>query len=81
MSQRSVLLRVVLDGLEDVGRRHWVSDSGEETRDVIRRRVLGPCELELYATLAGFDVVEITDGTGGDSLVGPGAYTVARYRG
>lgn len=60
-------------------RRHWVFDSGEETRDTIRRRVLGPRELELYAEHAGFDVVAITDESGGGRLVGPGAYTVARY--
>ncbi|MCC9153607.1 class I SAM-dependent methyltransferase [Streptomyces parvulus] len=61
-------------------RRHWVFDSGEETRDVIRRRVLGPRELELYAALAGFDVLQITDGIGAGTLHGPTAYTVARYR-
>ncbi|MDT0405767.1 class I SAM-dependent methyltransferase [Streptomyces edwardsiae] len=61
-------------------RRHWVFDSGEETRDVIRRRVLGPRELELYAALAGFDVLQITDGIGANTLHGPTAYTVARYR-
>ncbi|MFJ6076610.1 class I SAM-dependent methyltransferase [Streptomyces sp. NPDC093065] len=61
-------------------RRHWVFASGEETRDLIRRRVLGPRELELYASLAGFDVVQITDGTGAGALNGPVAYTVARYR-
>lgn len=61
-------------------RRHWAFGSGEETRDVIRRRVLGPRELELYATLAGFDVIQITDGIGAGTLNGPTAYTVARYR-
>lgn len=60
-------------------RRHWVFDSGEEANDTIRRRILGPRELELYATHAGFDVLTITDESGGDGLIGPGAYTVARY--
>lgn len=62
-------------------RRHWAFASGEEAHDVIRRRVLGPRELELYATQAGFDVVEITDESGVGSVTGPGAYTIARYRG
>ncbi|WP_128433815.1 class I SAM-dependent methyltransferase [Streptomyces cyaneus] len=61
-------------------RRHWVFDSGEEARDVIRRRVLGPRELELYAALAGFDIVEIISESGATRLTGPEAYTVARYR-
>lgn len=60
--------------------RHWVFDSGEEARDVIRRRVLGPRELELYTALAGFELVEITDESGTGPATGPGAYTVARYR-
>ncbi|MFD7280697.1 hypothetical protein ACFV80_27525 [Streptomyces sp. NPDC059862] len=51
-------------------RRPWVFDSGEEAHDVIRRCVLGPRELELYATLAGFDVVEITNESGAGSLTG-----------
>ena len=62
-------------------RRHWVFDSGDEARDVIRRRVLGPCELKLYATLSRFDVAEITNGSGVGTLVGPSAYIVARYGG
>jgi len=62
-------------------RRHWAFASGEEAQDVIRRRVLGPRELELYATLSGFDIVEITSESGATTLMGPGAYTVARYRG
>ncbi|WP_432080433.1 class I SAM-dependent methyltransferase [Streptomyces sp. WAC 04229] len=60
--------------------RHWVFDSGGEVWDVVRRRVLGPRELELYATLAGFDVIEIADETGAAALTGPGAYAVARFR-
>ncbi|MFC7980679.1 SAM-dependent methyltransferase [Streptomyces sp. NPDC057336] len=60
--------------------RHRMFDSGEETRDVIHRRVLGPRELELYVTLAGFDVIQITDGIGAGTLNEPTAYTVARYR-
>jgi SAM-dependent methyltransferase len=62
-------------------RRHWAFDSGEEYRDTIRRRVLGPRELELYAAHSDFDVVAITDESGGGGLTGPDAYTVARYRG
>ncbi|MBB6421948.1 class I SAM-dependent methyltransferase [Streptomyces iakyrus] len=61
-------------------RRRWVLGTGEEAHDVIRRRVLAPRELDLYTTLAGFDVVEMTDGSGRGTLTGPGAYTVARYR-
>jgi hypothetical protein len=53
---------------------------GEETRDVIRRRVLGPRELELYAALAGFEVVEIMDEPGTGPVTGPGAYTIARFQ-
>lgn len=55
--------------------------SGEEVQDVIRRRVLGPRELELYATLSGFDIVEIANESGATMLTGPGASMVARYRG
>lgn len=47
---------------------------------IVRSPFLGPRELELYAALAGFDVVQITDGTGAGALNGPVAYTVARYR-
>jgi SAM-dependent methyltransferase len=60
-------------------RRHWLFDSGQEARDVIRRRVLGPRELELYAGLAGFDVAEIAGDSDGTADIGPIAYTVARY--
>ena len=62
-------------------RRHWVFDSGEECHDAIRRRVLGPCELELHALLAGFEVLEIVNEAGALPVLGPGAYTVARYQG
>lgn len=62
-------------------RRHWMFDSGEECHDAIRRRVLGPCELELHALLAGFEVFEIVNETGAPPVLGPGAYTVARYQG
>ncbi|MGW0910955.1 class I SAM-dependent methyltransferase [Streptomyces sp. NPDC002784] len=62
-------------------RRHWVFDSGEEYHDAIRRRVLGPRELELHALLAGFEVFEIVNETGALTVLGPGAYTVARYQG
>ncbi|MFD7409773.1 hypothetical protein ACFV7R_45955 [Streptomyces sp. NPDC059866] len=51
-------------------RRPWVFDSGEEAHDVIRRCVLGPRELEPYATLASFDVAEITNESGAGSLTG-----------
>ncbi|WP_367321492.1 hypothetical protein [Streptomyces sp. HUAS ZL42] len=58
-----------------------VFDSGEECHDAIRRRVLGPRELELHALLAGFEVFEIVNETGALPVLGPGAYTVARYQG
>jgi hypothetical protein len=61
-------------------RRAWEFGSGQQAQDVIRRRVLGPRELELYAALTGFDVVEITDGIRAGTLNGPVAYTVATYR-
>ncbi|MCX5422775.1 trans-aconitate 2-methyltransferase [Streptomyces sp. NBC_00078] len=62
-------------------RRHWVFDSGEEYHDSIRRRVLGPRELELYALSAGFKVLEIVNEAGALPVSGPSAYTVARYQG
>lgn len=62
-------------------RRHWAFDSGEECHDAIRRRVLGPRELELHALLAGFEVFEIVNEAGAVPVLGPGAYTVARYQG
>ncbi|MFI2368346.1 hypothetical protein [Streptomyces sp. NPDC018833] len=58
--------------------RHWVFPSGDEARDEIRRRVLFPRELERCARGAGFEVLDMTDGTG-ERLTGPTAYTVARY--
>lgn len=58
--------------------RHWVLPSGDEAQDEIHRRVLFPRELERYAEGAGFQVLDMTDGTGGE-LTGPTAYTVARY--
>ncbi|WP_309238891.1 class I SAM-dependent methyltransferase [Streptomyces lunaelactis] len=59
-------------------RRHWVLSSGDEARDEIRRRVLFPRELERYAESAGFEILDMLDGTG-TGLTGPTAYTVARY--
>ncbi|MGW0949652.1 class I SAM-dependent methyltransferase [Streptomyces sp. NPDC002623] len=58
--------------------RHWALPSGDEARDWIRRRVLFPRELERYAEGAGFEVLDMLDGTG-TRLTGPTAYTVARY--
>ncbi|MEU2429894.1 methyltransferase domain-containing protein [Streptomyces sp. NPDC007861] len=58
--------------------RHWSLPSGDEARDEIRRRVLFPRELERYAEGAGFEVLDILDGTG-TGLTGSTAYTVARY--
>ncbi|UXY33054.1 hypothetical protein N8I87_42865 (plasmid) [Streptomyces sp. HUAS TT20] len=52
--------------------------SGDEARDEIRRRVLFPRELERYAEHAGFEVLDMLDGTG-TGLTGPTAYTVAGY--
>ncbi|WP_191971526.1 class I SAM-dependent methyltransferase [Streptomyces luteolifulvus] len=57
--------------------RHWMLPSGDEARDEIRRRVLFPQELERYAEGAGFEVLDMLDGTG-TGLTGPTAYTVAR---
>ncbi|WP_455359435.1 class I SAM-dependent methyltransferase [Streptomyces sp. SYSU K21746] len=58
--------------------RHWVLPSGDEARDEIRRRVLFPRELEHYAEHAGFEILDMLDGTG-TRLTGPTAYTVARF--
>ncbi|MFE7648764.1 hypothetical protein [Streptomyces phaeoluteigriseus] len=44
--------------------RHWMIPSGDEARDEIRRRVLFPQELERYAEVAGFEVLDMLDGTG-----------------
>ncbi len=61
----------------DTMHRHWMLPSGDEARDEIRRRVLFPQELERYAEAAGFEVLDMLDGTG-TGLTGPTAYTVAR---
>ncbi|MER6998474.1 class I SAM-dependent methyltransferase [Streptomyces sp. NPDC000410] len=58
--------------------RHWALPSGNQAQDEIRRRVLFPRELERYAEGAGFEILDMTDGTGTE-LAGPTAYTVARY--
>lgn len=60
--------------------RLWTFESGHEARDVIRRRVLFPRELEHYAAGAGFEVVDMVDESGPGTLTGPTAYTVARFR-
>lgn len=57
--------------------RHWVLPTGDEAQDEIHRRVLFPQELERYAEGAGFEILDMTDGTGA-GLSGPTAYTVAR---
>ncbi|MFI6526637.1 class I SAM-dependent methyltransferase [Streptomyces uncialis] len=57
--------------------RHWVLPSGDETRGEIPRRVLFPQELERCAEASGFEVLDMSDGTGA-GLTGPTAYTVAR---
>lgn len=57
--------------------RHWALPSGDEAQDEIRRRVLFPRELERYANGVGFEVLDITNGTGA-GLTSPTAYTVAR---
>ncbi|MET8982176.1 hypothetical protein ABZX85_42000 [Streptomyces sp. NPDC004539] len=59
-------------------RRTWVFASGERAEDEIRRRALFPREVERYAMAAGFELLDMTDGTGPE-LTGPVAYTVARY--
>lgn len=58
--------------------RHWMLSSGDEAEDEIRRRVLFPRELERYAESAGFEILDMLDGTG-TGLTGPTACTVARY--
>ncbi|WNO74270.1 class I SAM-dependent methyltransferase [Streptomyces sp. AM8-1-1] len=58
--------------------RHWVLPSGDEALDEIRRRVLFPRELDRYVEGAGFEVLDMRDGTEA-GLTGPTAYTVARY--
>ncbi|MFJ5838089.1 class I SAM-dependent methyltransferase [Streptomyces shenzhenensis] len=58
--------------------RHWTLPSGDEAEDEIRRRVLFPQELERYAEGAGFEILDMHDGTGA-GLTGPTAYTAARY--
>ncbi|MFC5800882.1 class I SAM-dependent methyltransferase [Streptomyces formicae] len=60
--------------------RRWELPSGDEAQDEIRRRVLFPRELELYAVAAGFEVVDMFDEYGTE-LTGPVAFTVARYTG
>jgi hypothetical protein len=55
-----------------------VLPSGDEAQDEIHRRVLFPRELERYAEGAGFEVMDMTDGTGG-GITGPTAHAVARY--
>lgn len=59
--------------------RHWVFASGVEARDVIRRRVLFPRELEHYAAGVGFKVVDMVNESRNGTLTGPTAYTVAQY--
>ncbi|WKX70538.1 trans-aconitate 2-methyltransferase [Streptomyces sp. XD-27] len=58
--------------------RRWMLPSGDEVHDEIRRRVLFPRELERYASGAGFEVVDMVGESWG-GLVGPTAYTMARY--
>ncbi|MGW0559612.1 methyltransferase domain-containing protein [Streptomyces sp. NPDC003016] len=58
--------------------REWALASGEQARDVIRRRVLFPRELEHYVAAAGFEIVDMADGVG-TGLAGPVAYAVARH--
>lgn len=63
--------------------RHWVLTDGSQARDCIRRRVIFPRELELYLSLAGFELIELSDDhtTGHDELCGPTAYATARWTG
>nr|WP_203685657.1 class I SAM-dependent methyltransferase [Streptomyces sp. SID14515] len=58
--------------------RHWALPFGDEAQDEICRRVLFPRELEQYAERAGFEILDMIDGSGA-GLTGPTAYTVARY--
>ncbi len=63
-------------------RRHWRLDDGREERDVIRRRVLGPREVELYLEAAGFELLDVVDRAQGQDngrLTGPSVYIAARY--
>nr|WP_236070959.1 class I SAM-dependent methyltransferase [Streptomyces polyasparticus] len=76
----SVTIRYAWDLRTQINTMHreWVFPAGERVSDEITRRVLFPRELEQYATAAGFEVVDMTDGPG-MGLTGPVAYTVARY--
>lgn len=61
--------------------RHWRLDDGTEHRDEVRRRILGPREVELYATLAGFEVAEVFSTLDREELLrGSSAYVVALFR-
>lgn len=63
--------------------RHWAFDDGRHARDCIRRRVIFPRELELYLSLAGFELVELFDHCTArhGELTGPVACITARYMG
>ncbi|MGI9001146.1 MAG: hypothetical protein ACR2GH_05720 [Pseudonocardia sp.] len=62
--------------------RHWLLDDSTEHQDTIRRRVLWPRELELYATLSGFTVVDMFGNptVRTEPLCGPNGYVIAHYR-
>lgn len=64
-------------------RRHWMFDDGRQARDCIRRRVIFPRELELYLHLAGFELLELFDGSAArqGTLTGPVATITARHTG
>jgi SAM-dependent methyltransferase len=63
--------------------RHWMFDDGRQAHDCVRRRVIFPRELELYLSLAGFELAELFDGNTAryGELTGPVACIAARYMG
>lgn len=67
----------------EIMHRNWVFDDRVEARDCIRRRVIFPRELELYLSLAGFELVEFYDNYAvrHGELTGPVAYVTARHIG
>ncbi|MGH8887889.1 MAG: class I SAM-dependent methyltransferase [Egibacteraceae bacterium] len=64
-------------------RRHWVFGDGRQAQDCVRRRVIFPRELELYLSLAGFELVELFDDDAArrGELTGPVATLAARCTG
>jgi trans-aconitate methyltransferase len=58
--------------------RQWHFADGRHATDLIRRRVIFPCELELLLHLSGFELLQLCDHPNTDKLTGPTSYAVAR---